>query len=39
VKEIIDLPKKSSLIDASYQQLKDFLKLNSWFFHQHVLFR
>lgn len=29
VKEIIDLPKKSSLIDASYQQLKDFLKLNS----------
>lgn len=29
VKDIIDLPKKSSLIDASYQQLKDFLKINS----------
>ncbi len=28
VKEIIDLPKKSSFIDASYQQLKDFLKMN-----------
>lgn len=29
VKDIIDLPKKSSLIDASYQQLKKFLKINS----------